>query len=458
MADNSTPSSHQRWAHFRFAIVAPLLAAPPPQGQVRRQLLELANKEWQHPITGKPVLFSFSTIERWFHKAKKHADPVSILRRKVRQDSGRNKALTIMAKESLIRQYHAHSGWSFQLHYDNLAALFRSGELQGTPPSYATIRRFMKAAGFVKRHRFAKGDTEAVKRAKQRLEQREVRSYEVEQVNSLWHLDFHHGSRQISLPNGTWVTPMLLGIIDDHSRLICHAQWYLAETAENLIHGLNQAFQKRGLPRAIMSDNGAAMMATETRQGLVRLGILHETTLPYSPYQNGKQEVFWTQVEGRLIPMLEGMRDLDLTLLNDATQAWIEKGYHRSVHSEIRQTPMERFLTGDDLGRPSPDGPTLKDAFTIQETRVLRRSDGTISISGIRFEIPVRYQLIQRPTVRYARWDLTRVLLTNPKDDVVLSPLYPQDKHGNADGQRKHRTETSVNPTPEPGETGMAPL
>ncbi len=51
---------------------------------------------------------------------------------------------------------------------------------------------------------------------------------------------------------------MLLGILDDRSRLACHLQWYLAETAENVAHGLSQAIQKRGLPRAAMSDNGAA--------------------------------------------------------------------------------------------------------------------------------------------------------------------------------------------------------
>jgi transposase InsO family protein len=33
------------------------------------------------------------------------------------------------------------------------------------------------------------------------------------------------------------------------------------------------------------TDNGSAMLATEVRQGLETLGIVHETTLPYSPYQ-----------------------------------------------------------------------------------------------------------------------------------------------------------------------------
>ena len=50
-----------------------------------------------------------------------------------------------------------------------------------------------------------------------------------------------------------------------------------------------------------MTDNGAAMLAEETTAGLSKLGVLHQTTLPYSPYQNAKQESFWGRVEGRLM-------------------------------------------------------------------------------------------------------------------------------------------------------------
>ena len=136
-------------------------------------------------------------------------------------------------------------------------------------------------------------------------ERREVRSFENEYSNGLWHLDFHHGSLPV-LTKAGWQTPILLAILDDHSRLICHAQWYLDETAESLVHGLVQAFLKRGLPRALMTDNGSAMTAGETTQGLERLSIEHCLTLPYSPHQNGKQESFWGGVEGRLMAMLEG--------------------------------------------------------------------------------------------------------------------------------------------------------
>jgi putative transposase len=51
-----------------------------------------------------------------------------------------------------------------------------------------------------------------------------------------------------------------------------------------------QGIQKRGLFRLLLSDNGSQMTAAELREGLARLGILHDTTLRAFPEQNGKQE------------------------------------------------------------------------------------------------------------------------------------------------------------------------
>jgi hypothetical protein len=42
-----------------------------------------------------------------------------------------------------------------------------------------------------------------------------------------------------------------------------------------------------------MTDNGAAMLAEETVTGLAALGIVHQTTLPYSPYQYVALTVMW---------------------------------------------------------------------------------------------------------------------------------------------------------------------
>ena len=70
-----------------------------------------------------------------------------------------------------------------------------------------------------------------------------------------------------------------------------------------------------------MTDNGAAMTADEVEEGLHRLGIVHAKTMAYSPYQNGKCEVWWNAVERRLMAMLESVEPLTLTTLNHATVA-----------------------------------------------------------------------------------------------------------------------------------------
>jgi hypothetical protein len=52
-------------------------------------------------------------------------------------------------------------------------------------------------------------------------------------------------------------------------------------------------------------------------------------------WQNGKQERVWGHLEGRLIAMLEGVSELTLDLLNNATHAWIEREYHQTRHAEL---------------------------------------------------------------------------------------------------------------------------
>jgi transposase InsO family protein len=450
---------HERWAHLRFSVIGQLLAAPPVKGALRSELDTLAAREWRHPVSGEPVHFGVSTIERWYYRAlKERQDPVAVLRRKRREDAGQQAAIGEVLRQALLAQYAAHKSWSVKLHWDNLAALAETRPELKPVPSYSTVRRFLAAHGLEKRRPLTSRQTTGALLAEARLEQREVRSYEAEYVNSLWHWDFHHGSRKVLTPRGEWRTPFLLGILDDRSRLACHLQWYLAETAENVAHGLSQAIQKRGLPRAAMSDNGAAMTAAEITEGLARLGILHQTTLPYSPYQNAKQEAFWGPVEGRLIAMLEDVQDLTLARLNEATQAWVEYDYNRKIHSEIGGAPITRFLAGPEVTRPSPDSAALRLAFTRTERRTLRKSDGSLAIEGRRFEVPNRYRHFTRLEIRFASWDLTLVHLVDEQTGMVLCRLFPQDKTRNASGLRRSLEPLTATPVTVKPAGGMAPL
>lgn len=298
----------QHWAQFRFAVIGGLLSSPPESGQLQQELQALAEKSYQHPLVpDKRISPSFSTIERWYYQAKDAPDPITALGQKLRADAGRRLAIGEPLKAAIKSQYHAYPRWTVQLHYDNLVAL-AGQQPQLTPlPSYKTVLRC-----------------------------------------------FHQAKIKLLEESGKWHHPIALAILDDRSRLCCHLQFYLAETAECLVHGLTQAIMKRGLPRALMTDNGSAMLAEETSQGLLRLGVVHETTLPYSPYQNGKQEVFWAQLEGRLIEMLRGIENLKLAFINHAAQAWVEQDYHRNQHREIGATPLQRMLDGPDVGRRAP--------------------------------------------------------------------------------------------------------
>jgi len=459
MVIQSQPT-REAWARFRLQVIGPLLASPPEHGHLQAEFERLASKSYRHPCTGEAVRFGPSTLERWYYLAKNHPeDPMEALARKVPEHAGTHPSMSPALAAELCAQYEEHRGWSYRLHHDNLVALTAEKPELGESPSYSTVLRFMKSRGFVR----VRGKRRGHEKGEREFESRERRSFEVQYVHGLWHTDYHEGSRRVLLPSGQWRKCYLLAFLDDRSRLGCHLQWYLAQTVETFIHGLMQAISKRGLPRALLSDNGSAMLAAETVQGLTRLGIAHFTTLPRCPEQNGKQESFWAQVEGRLMAMLESEEPLTLPTLNRATQAWIELEYNRSRHSELGDSPLAVAMAGPSVVRPAHDTKRLRQLFRQQVTRTQRRSDGTITVHGIRFEIPSRYRTILRPTVRFARWDLSSLDLVDPHTGVILCELYPLDKAKNADGVRRllepaeQRPDTDERNTTGERASGIAP-
>ena len=172
------------------------------------------------------------------------------------------------------------------------------------------------------------------------------------------------------------------------------------------------------LPRALLTDNGSAMVAEEVTEGLLRLGIVHERTLPYSPYQNGKQESFWGTLEGRLMKMLDGVAELTLDLLNEATQAWVEIEYNRAVHRETSSSPVERFAQAPDVLRASPSSESLRDAFRLETKRTSASKR--------------RHDLARRSAVRDSG-----TVSPLPRGDRALRPLGPGPSRPGRRAQRR---------------------
>jgi putative transposase len=459
MSDRPAGTVHGRWAEFRFGVIGGLFSAPPERGDLGRELVCLAQRMWTHPISAEPTQFHVSTISRWYYAARGSADnPLGALRPRVRSDRGQHRPQFAEAGwAALAGQYAEHPSWTYQLHADNLEILCQQSSALGPAPSYATVRRHLKAHAMFPRPRRRDDNRPEAQAARNSRAVRESRGWEKSHVHALWHLDFKDGLLPILTRSGERTYPQLFGVLDNRSRVACHMQWYLGEGAEELSHGLGQALQKRGKPGGIMKDNGSAMKAGEVRQGLLDLGIDNIKIPDYSPEHNAIIEAFWKQISLRLVPMLEGVVDLTLAQLNEATLAWVELEYNCSVHSETKQTPIDRMLTGPSVVREAPSTDEVRRAFRLKVDRKQRRSDGTISVGGVRFEVPSCYRHIERLTVRYARWDLSSVDLWDDSIGVVLATIYPVDREANASGFRRPLAAVTEHPTP-PKSTGVAPL
>ena len=459
MIDKRPGTAHGRWAEFRFGVVGGLFSAPPERGELGAALAALAQQYWTHPISGESTRFHVSTIARWYYGARGKPDnPVGALRPRVRSDRGQHRPCFAEAVWGVLAAHYVdHPSWTYQLHADNLRVVCENDDELGPAPSYATVRRHMKAKGWLRRAQRRDDDRPAARAARDARAGRESRGWEMTHVHALWHLDFKDGPLPVLSREGEWKHPQLFGVLDNRSRLACHLQWYLGEAAEELSHGFGQGMQKRGKPRSVMMDNGAAMKAGEIRQGLLDLGIEHCKIPDYSPEHNAIIEAFWKQINLRLMPMLEGVPNLTLALLNEATQAWVEFEYNCSVHSETRQTPIERLLCGPSVVRQAPSTEELRRAFRLKVDRKQRHSDGTVSIAAVRFEVPSQYRHLDRLTVRYARWDLSSADLWDDALGVVLATIYPVDREANANGFRRPLSPVCSSPLPAQP-SGMAPL
>jgi hypothetical protein len=93
-----------------------------------------------------------------------------------------------------------------------------------------------------------------------------------------------------------------------------------------------------------------------------------------------------------------------------------------------------------------------------EEYRSQRRSDGTISLEGRRFEIPSRYRHMDRIAVRWADWDLGHVYVVDDRTGSVLCRLFPLDRTQNSDGQRRVLEPIAAGAVASPPEPGIAPL
>jgi hypothetical protein len=179
----------------------------------------------------------------------------------------------------------------------------------------------------------------------------------------------------------------LIGLLDDATRVVPYAAFALSENTSAFLPVLQQAILRRGVPKRLYVDNGAAYRSNHLSLVCAKLGVTLIHARPYLPQGKGKQERWFRTVRMQLLPTL-GEADLkSLDVLNRRLWAWIEGEYHRSPHKGLDGlTPLDRWMmAGHDVRLVGPES-DLDEMFLFEQKRRVQR-DRTISLYGIIYEV-----------------------------------------------------------------------
>lgn len=354
-------------ALFRYGLVAQLIHDPPEPGQQEQLLREIASKTYRIPYSSRTTV-GVSTLRRYLKTYQKGG--FEALQPQKRSDAGKPRAFPSEALEKAIALREEQPARTTRTIVDILQ---RDPEpSQEEPINVHTLSTHLRQRGKTRRLLKTGGKT--------------YRRFERQHVNSLWQGDAMFGPW---LPDprspGKKRRTHLFCFLDDHSRLVPYAEFFFEEALPRMERVLKLGILRRGLPRAIYVDNGQVYSATQFRAACATLGIRLIHTAPYAPQAKGKQERFFETLRAQFLPEVEISTITTLLALNQSFWAWLECIYHRHVHSQTKQTPIDRYQAGIDQVVHA-DAPQLRTAFLWREKRKVRE-DATLSLQGNRYQV-----------------------------------------------------------------------
>ena len=197
----------------------------------------------------------------------------------------------------------------------------------------------------------------------------------------------------------------LFAFIDDHSRALVGYRFGLSEDTVRLEAAFRSALASRGVPRACYLDNGSAMVSKQLLRACASLGIRLVHSRPGKPQGRGKIERVFETVRIQFLVEIEARPPADVAELNRLFSAWVETVYHRRVHSETGEAPIDRLSAGAPPVLPTPAA--LHEAFLWSEVRTVTKT-ATVSLHSNTFEVDAAL-VGSRVEVVFDPFDLTSV-------------------------------------------------
>ena len=351
-------------ATFRFGVISDLVVAHHlDRGERERLIRDKAERQWEIPYSRRTRI-SASTISLWVRRYERGGRNLETLYPQGRADIGQSRVLDEEVAQMLINLRKEFPKASVQ----SLIRSLRERKLVDpwAKISITTVWRFLKGQGLLELPQPHPKDR---------------RRFEAELPNDLWQSDMMYGpSVQVE---GRYRKTFLFAFLDDMSRLIAHAQFYLSEGLESYLDCLRQALLRRGLPRRLYVDNGPTFRSQHLAQITASLGIALIHSTPYQPEGRGKCERWFRTVREQFLSLWRGD---DLGALNEAFRSWLQQSYHPKVHSVTNQSPLERFSSHLECLRPVPSH--LEDYFRKRTLRIVAK-DRTVALNGRLYEAPI---------------------------------------------------------------------
>jgi transposase InsO family protein len=234
------------------------------------------------------------------------------------------------------------------------------------------------------------------------------RRFERTHFGDLWQGDAMHGPK---LPNPANPDKerqvFLFAFLDDHTRLVPHAQFYWNEQLPRMEDCFKRAMLRYGRPLSIYVDRAKVYVSNQLDTICAMLGIQRILGTPYYPQGRGKIERFFQFVQSDFLPELATSAVDTLSLLNESLLAWLEVVYHCKIHSETGQSPLERYRQDETPSTRSVDPTQLRQAFLHRAQRKVTKT-ATFSFQNNRYRVA---DYLRRRTVelRYDPFDLSRI-------------------------------------------------
>lgn len=350
-----TEQQKKEIAVFRFGVIGEFVTgAELDYGEKERLLQQKCARKWTIPYSGRTRL-SRSTILGWI---RQYNGRIESLYPKDRSDQGKPRTFD----EEIASQIISLRLDKPDATVDTLIESLQKITCQTY--SYSSVYRFLQSRGLMNTAR-----------------PEDRRKFEAQHPNDLWQSDVMHGP-QVLVQDKQRKT-YLIAIMDDHSRLITAAGFYLSENLKTYLTVLEQAFLSRGLPRKLYVDNGPAFRSHHLKYVAASLSIALIHARPYKPQGKGKIERWFRTVRLQFLQKFTGKTLPDL---NGAFDKWLNDVYHQRKHGSTGETPFKRFTSSMECIRTAP--PDMKDHFRKTARRKVAK-DRTITLNGNMFEAPV---------------------------------------------------------------------